>query len=1200
MRCPKCGAENPPKNKFCGECGSKLQSVASDRMDIVKKDIPESLLKKISLTKNAVQKERRDVSVVFADISGFTTMSEKLDPEELTLLMNECFRKLGAMVYRYEGIIDKFIGDCIMAIFGAPVTHEDDPERAILACLDMQSALNEINENLDPTLKKLTIHSGVNTGEVIAGRIGSDLQMEYTVMGDTVNTAQRLKDVAPSSGILVGPETYNRSRHAFDFMALEPMQLKGKVEKVRPYEVIGRKWGSEFGLGAVHSDLIGRDNEIAALKQGYTQLTKKKSSIYIIKGEIGVGKSRLLFEFKKWITISAPDIALIESRGVSYESSIPLKTFADGLRHYFMSGDISTADPREDMVKEKMRVLFPDEKEATDVLPYLHRMMNMTLEPQYKEKVEYLDSHALQLQTFLAVTSLFENITEEKPILLIIDDIQWLETTTIELINFLLQLIKQNRLTLYLSYRVGNIATIKKLLATISQEYKDYLQEIEIKNLNAEFSGQLIDNLIGQEIPEQLRTYIIAKSGGNPFFIEEIVRRILESEIMQQKDIRSENIQIPGSIDAAVTSRIDSLGKEPKYLLRIASIIGRSFPQELLEHVVKDREIYQHIDDLIASEFLVNIKKDNKPFYAFRHAMFQEVAYKGLLKSERTIYHKLIAETIENEFTEKIDGYFASLAYHYHHSGNDKKALKYSIKAGDEAARLFANEEAMVFYNQALASAENDQTRAEILEKIGDIELLIGRTQYAHDHFTRALELVEDSSIRARITEHLARVLEQTGHLDESINVMEKGIGALEGKDSPGLITLLYTLSNILLESKAETKRSEELVDQGLSIAKRIKDRKLYAEGLRAKAHTSWRQGKNNEALDLVKEAQIIYEELHEVKVMPFVLLLVAAIHRAVGNVTAAIEYVKQAIEYADRIGNKRVLAMCYNNIGAYYSFLGEHPVAIDYTRKNVDIRKKIGDKKGEGIGLMNIGLMYKYLGEHDKVLDYYLKTIDLFEEINEIRSTISIYQLIGGYYLSHGESEKALTYYEKSLALARKSGDQTLIAYALYKLGDYYLYTDDLKKAEEYMINAYENLGDSADIHIRSDMNADFAELFILKKDPRAIEYAEKALNYAIESKIKNNEVFCLRNLGRAQALVSGNFDEGLKNIKRSISIAIDGKALEQYAHGLHALGEVFAAQKDNKQALDYLTQALKLYQSMKAKLWAKHTKALIKKVKG
>ena len=303
-------------------------------MDIIRKDIPDSLVKKIIHTKDTIEKERKDVTVIFADISGFTTMSEALDPEELTLLMNECFRKLGAMVYRYEGIIDKFIGDCIMAIFGAPVTHEDDPERAILACLDMQNALKEINNSLDPSFKKLTIHSGVNTGVVIAGKVGSDLQMDYTVMGDTVNVAQRLKDISPQGGILAGKETYNRSRHAFDYLPHEPVQLKGKKEKVKPYEVVGRKWGSEFGLGAVHSDMVGRDQELDQLKQGYEDLKKEKTSVFVIKGEIGVGKSRLLYEFKKYLTMSAPDIALIDSRGVSYESSIPLKSFADSLRHF--------------------------------------------------------------------------------------------------------------------------------------------------------------------------------------------------------------------------------------------------------------------------------------------------------------------------------------------------------------------------------------------------------------------------------------------------------------------------------------------------------------------------------------------------------------------------------------------------------------------------------------------------------------------------------------------------------------------------------------------------------------------------------------------------------------------------------------------------------------------------------------------------
>src|SRR4030042_2466260 len=370
MKCPGCGAENPPKNKFCGECGAKLIAASQDRIDLVRKDIPESLVKKILLTKDNIEKERKDVTVIFADISGFTSMSEKLDPEELTNIMNECFRKLSTMVYRYEGIIDKFIGDCIMAIFGAPVTHEDDPERAILACLDMQNALDDININLKAGFKTLTIHSGVNTGKVIAGKVGSDLQMDYTVMGDTVNVAQRLKDLSPPSTIYVGPETYNRARHAFDFMPLEPTRLKGKIETIRPYETLGRKLGSEYGSGAIHSDLIGRDQEMEQLKKGVDALTEKKSAIHIIKGEMGVGKSRLLYEFKKYLTITARNVTLLDSRGISYESSIPLKSFSDTIRSFLLSGDNRPADMNDSVIKHRLQQLIADDKE---IIPYLQQ-----------------------------------------------------------------------------------------------------------------------------------------------------------------------------------------------------------------------------------------------------------------------------------------------------------------------------------------------------------------------------------------------------------------------------------------------------------------------------------------------------------------------------------------------------------------------------------------------------------------------------------------------------------------------------------------------------------------------------------------------------------------------------------------------------------------------------------------------------------
>jgi class 3 adenylate cyclase/predicted ATPase len=1198
MKCPQCNADNPPKNKFCGSCGYKFQKAATeDRMDIIRKDIPESLVKKIIHTKDTIEKERKDVTVIFADISGFTTMSEALDPEELTILMNECFRKLGAMIYRYEGIIDKFIGDCIMAIFGAPVTHEDDPERAILACLDMQNALNEINNSLDPSLKKLAIHSGVNTGVVIAGKVGSDLQMDYTVMGDTVNVAQRLKDISPQGGILAGEETYNRSRHAFDFLPHEAVQLKGKKEKVKPFEVVGRKWGSEFGLGAVHSDMVGRDQELSRLKKGYEDLKQGRSSVFVIRGEIGVGKSRLLYEFKKYLTMSAPDIALIDSRGVSYESQIPLKSFADSLRHFLTAGKALSLEVSEKPINDRLKSILA--KEADDIVPYLLKMMNMTLDKDQVDKVLHLDGHSLQLQIFLAVATLFENLTKEKPLILIVDDIQWLDSTTIELLNFLLPMVKKKRLSLYLSYRIGNVPNIQSLLKTISTEYEKYALDVDIKNLDPEHSSQLINNLISQEMPQSLRDFIIAKSGGNPFFIEEIVRRVIESGKLDEKEIvTAESIQIPGSIDAAVTSRIDSLNKEAKYLLKIASIIGRSFPQELLQEIVREKESFQHIDELEAAEFLVKINKDNKMFYAFRHALFQEVAYNSLLKSERTIYHKVIAETIENKFKEEIDGYFGALAHHYYICKVYDKALDYSLKAGDEAASLYANEEALAFYNQALSVSEDKAQRASILERIGNIELMIGRIEQAAEHYEQAKKLAQDKSQKAQIMAKVAKLLEQTGKIDESIKVLRQAIKTVEDIKSAGYIELNYNLSNVLLESKAENEQAMMHAENGKRAAKKLGDKKLWAEGLRAQAHILWRQGKNEETLKLLKEAQDIYEDLGEVKVLPYLFLLVAAVYRAMGNINAAIEFVKKTIDTARKIGNKRILAMGYNNIGVYYSYLGDYLTAIDFTEKNVEIRRQISDKKGEGIGLMNIGLINMYIGRYDVVLDYYEKAVELFESINEIRSTLTAYAQMADVFMLQKQTKKAYELYEKSIKIAKETKDRSMIAETMYRVGDYYQDIGDNKKAMEYYEKAEPGLLECDEKHMLSELYSSIAAIHIQNNDTRALGLAEKSLKYAIETKVKNIEIRSLRMVGRAQAAVGNDPVEGIKNIKRSIAVAKEINALTQMAHSLLSLGEVLIADNKPDQALEYLNQAKKHFTDFNAIMYLEKTEALIKKI--
>lgn len=1196
MKCPQCGGENPPQNKFCGECGFNLKTFAAiARMNFVKKDIPESLVKKILLTKDTIEKERRNVTVVFVDIAGFTTISEALDPEELTLLMNECFRKLSMMVYRYEGIIDKFIGDCIMAIFGAPVSHEDDPERAILASLDMQLAIDDINARLDKSFKKLKIHTGINTGEVIAGRVGSDLQMDYTVMGDTVNVGQRLKDIATPGTIIAGPETYQRTRHAFDFMSSKPLQLKGKTEIIIPYEVIGRKWGMEFGTGALHADLIGRDLEFSKLKEGYNNLIANRSSIFFIKGEIGVGKSRLLYEFRKFLSISVSDIALFEGRGISYESAIPYKSFADCLCRYLLAGELKNGYESAKLISNKIRELL--DGEADEVAPYIYKLLNFELDKKQQEKIVHLDTHSLQLQIFLAVSTLFEKISNKIPIVFILDDVQWVDSASRELINFLLPMVKKKRSCFYFSCRIGEPPSLQKIFNTIQSELGDYTVEINLTNLNARDSAQLIDNLGGKDFDISLKDYIIEKSDGNPFFIEEMIRNILESEA--KENIKPENFSIPGSIEAAVTSRIDSLSKEAKHLLKIASVIGRSFPKPLLEVVVKEKEIYQQAVALETAEFLLRVNKDNKIFYSFRHPIFQEVAYHSLLKSERINYHKIIAAAIEAKFRDDFEDFFAILAHHYYHGQDYPKALAYSLKAGEEAAALYANEEALTYYKQALLVAQDESTKAEILENIGDIQLVVGEVDEASGHFQKARELVKDKIIQARISGKVARILVNTGKSDQGIETMKLAIESITGSETAVLIELNYQFADFLLERKAEIEEAAKLAVRGIEISKRIKDTKLAADGLRLEAQLFWRKGNYEQALAALKESQHIYQSIKHHRDMPQLFILMGVVSNSMGDLNRAIDYVKQAISLSQKIGNQRLLAIGYNNLGIYYDLTGDFKNALDYYEKNLAIRRKIRDLRGEAVALGNIGILKSQTGKRDAALEYYNKAREIMEKIGDARGMVHTYFYTAGLLLSMDKKEQAAEFYEKALKIAAEKQDKIMLSEARYQYALYYLNTGNITAAFDLLEQAREVILATENKDMISRLFVSLADIYIKKGDAGALRYAEDGLRLAIETKIKGQEILAFKTLGKAQAMILQDFAEGVKNIKRAITIAGETNFVYEMAEAIFALGEVLIVQKRPESALEYLNQAKTIYQKIDAKLRFKRVEELINRIK-
>ncbi len=1166
------------------------------RIDLLKRSIPEKLVKKILSAKDTTTKERRNVTVVFADISGFTSMSEKLDPEELTALMNECFQKLGLMVYRYEGIIDKFIGDCIMAIFGAPVSHEDDPERAILASLDMQTALDEVNAKFGEGFKKLEIHTGINTGEVIAGKVGSDLQMEYTVMGDTVNVAQRLKDIASPGTIFVGPETYQRTKHAFDFIQLEPVQLKGKEESIMPFEVVGKKWGSEYGLSSFRSDLVGREQELDRLNSAVKKI-REVSRILLIRGEIGVGKSRILYEFKKIIGMSGSENAVLDGRGISYESLIPYKAFACCLRSYFISASVRTGEIKKTVANKLKSIL---KTEYDDTAPYIFKLMNLDLNTEELKKIEYLDAHSLQLQILLAVATLFEKLALKYPIILVIDDIQWLDSGSIEIINFLLPLLKKLKVLFCFSYRTGELKEIEKFLTHIFNEYADFVEELDLSNLSCNASTKLIKNLLGEEIDEELIKYIFSRTSGNPFFIEELCRQIVGTNILGGKEkLDLESIALPGSIEAVVTARCDGLPKEAKYLLKIASIIGRSFPKTLFEDIIKEKEVLNYLDELEGADLLVRVTQKNDIYYTFRHPIFQEVTYRSLLRSERAIYHKIIAETIESKFLDIIEGSAGLLAHHYYECKNFSKATDFAILAGDQAASLYANEEAIKHYELATEISEDDTKKAEALEKLADI-LSLKSADIARivDYYEEAKTLNEDRLIRARINGKIANTYLRTGQIDDGIEIMRSTIKEIENEDSPILAQLAYQLADALLESKSESKQAEEFADLGIRIAERTNDQNTRVLGIRMKAQILWRQGRTNEALKNLLDFEPVFEKMENLQARASFYLLMGSVYRSAGDLNQAIEYCQRSNEISRRIGNLRLLALSYNNLGIYYELCGDVKQGLEYYEKSLAIRPRIGDKRGEAINYFNIGTLRIRMGEKNRALEVYEKALRIAQAINDVRTLFNCIVAIAAILIENEDQTAASEYLKDAEKIAREKNEKWMDYEILYHQGKSLLQIGENKRAEDCILKVLDYATNLSNRELIARAHNLLADIYLRENDKKSIHHAQESLTINQQSNDRESEIYALQILGKAKVMLAKNSETGVKLIKQAIALAKESGMIILYADGLFSLAEAMIFVKNDKQAINYLTQAKNIYRDYDYQMKFRKAEELLKKI--
>ncbi|MFZ5571657.1 MAG: adenylate/guanylate cyclase domain-containing protein [Thermodesulfobacteriota bacterium] len=711
------------------------------------------------------ESERRIVTVMFVDIAGFTSMAESLDPESITVLMNDCFAIMEETIEKNGGAIDKFMGDCVMAVFGLPAVQELSAINAVNAVIEIRNRIEKFSadNHLEPPL---SIHAGINTGIVVAGAVGGIKRRDFTVMGDTVNVAARLEDASASGQILVGPATFQSAGLRFRFKQLSPIPLKGKGEPLPVYELLSDKTRIHRSLPgtnrAIVSPLVGREGEMTLLASLLANAVSGKGRIIHIMGESGIGKSRLVAEIRKLEPIN--QFVCLEGRALSVGKNLSYHPFIDLFKQWAgIPEDVPESTAIRQLESAFRAAGLGDETE--EVLPFVATLMGLNLPEAYRLHLEGIQEPALERLICKSVRQLIARISEKRPLLILMEDLHWADETSIDLLLSLFSVVEFLPVVFLNLFRPRYRLTGERVAAFSRDHLASHLTEILLPPLTTVQSGRLIRNLsIRKEIPQALCDQILARADGNPYFVEEVLRSLLDIgafSIQNKLPVATEagsDFSIPQTLNDVIMERIDRLDDRARQLIRIASVIGRSFYQRILNTVAgnpEDLEVY--LARLQHAEFIKERKQLNETEYYFKHALTQETAYESILLSTKKRLHRKIAQAIETLYTDRLYEFYGMLSYHYSCAETPEKAEQYMLLAGREAMKSAASSEALHYYREALriylyrhGSIADPLRVAELEKNIAVSCYNKGRHEEAHDYFQRALSRYEPEPIVPR------------------------------------------------------------------------------------------------------------------------------------------------------------------------------------------------------------------------------------------------------------------------------------------------------------------------------------------------------------------------------------------------------------------------------------------------------------------
>ena len=920
--------------------------------------------------------------MLFCDVTGSTAFAEHLDPEEWTEIMNEAFDYMIQPVVRYEGTVARLMGDGILAFFGAPVAHEDDPKRAILAGLAILDGVTEFRQELqDGYGMEFDVRVGINTGPVVVGDVGSELAGEYTAMGDAVNLAARMEQTAGPGMLQISEDTRRLVAPLFDLESLGEIEVKGKTNPVSTYRVLRPRPtpGRLRGIEGLAAPLIGRSQEFDKLKSLLAQTRQGRGGIASLIGEAGLGKSRLLEELKaEW----GDDSTWVLGRALSYDATRPYSVFQDRVLQVFGVEDHDSPE----VIRQKIGIPpqgFPSHLHTT-----VARAVEVLLEIRDDADSRRLQGEALKDQVYDACHQMWRAVASHAPTVMVLDDMHWSDQASMDLLIDILPLVEDVPLFILCAYRPERQSPAWKFKQESEAQYPHLYTEFVLSPLSDEDSNELVDSLLSiADLPEQIRSIILQKTDGNPLFIEEVVRGLIDSGTVYRdeeagvwrtgKDIQS--IEIPDNLQGLITSRLDRLDPEARRALQMASVIGRNFQHPVLEAVWdSEASLDRQLSTLQRAGLVIETARTPEREYSFRHELTRDAAYASILRRRRRQFHRAVADAMEGLLTDRIEEQAHRLAHHFGEALDNESAMKYSIIAGDHALRIHANNEAADHYGRAIKLAKTMDVSPETLLHLCDSKVK------ALQEAARFEDLVE----HCKEFEQLA---------------LERGDTSLE------LAALIpQAVVHTTFTAVQDQQKGEEITLHALELARSVNDHRAESKALwlLLLLNSYHEAGDRENALRVMLEAHDLWVKLDNKPMLIDNYIGISMTYYESGNLTGCIETTHHAIEMSEEIGNRwgRSGAMAVTILP--HLDMGEIERAVDNGLSAVEESGQIGMDFFESALRAVMGWVYGTVGLFDEGLEY-LNTDK--PESDEGAEFFGIINTVGAYlHLLKGDSDRA------------------------------------------------------------------------------------------------------------------------------------------------------------------------------------------------